>query len=127
MRFFVLPGREIPELFDHSSSGNSLLFWFRKELPSLAVCAIIGVWENVNPPFVARFNFHVRVNNIYKCVSCFSCGNINWTTEDSHIIILNRQKDFQHPLSSDIQRALLTNEWIPGKIMLRIEPENDSN
>ncbi|KAL9324276.1 hypothetical protein ACSQ67_009133 [Phaseolus vulgaris] len=82
MRIFVLPGREIPKLFDHSSREHSLSFWFRKELPSLAVCAIIGVWDNVNPPFVASFNFHVK-------------------------------------------RALLTNEWIPGKILLRIESEKD--
>jgi len=107
--------------------GNSLSFWFRKELPSLAVCAIIGVWDDVKPPFLARFNFYVKVNDIYTCVSCFRCGNIKWTTEDSHIIILNRQKDFQHPLKSDIQRALLTNEWIPGKIVLKIQPECDSS
>ncbi|XP_068503019.1 disease resistance protein RPV1-like isoform X2 [Phaseolus vulgaris] len=125
IRIFVLPGWEIPKLFDHSSRGNSLSFWFRKELPSLAVCAIIGVWDNVKPPFAASFNFYVKLNDIYMCVSCFRCGNISWTPEDSHIIILNRQNDFQHPLHSDIQRALLTNEWIPGKILLRIESEKD--
>ncbi|KAL9324274.1 hypothetical protein ACSQ67_009131 [Phaseolus vulgaris] len=125
IRIFVLPGWEIPKLFDHSSRGNSLCFWFRKELPSLAVCAIIGVWDNVKPPFAARFNFYVKINDIYTCVSCFRCGNIIWTPEDSHIIILNRQNDFQHPLNSDIQRALLTNEWIPGKILLTIERFKD--
>ncbi|KAL9324275.1 hypothetical protein ACSQ67_009132 [Phaseolus vulgaris] len=127
MRIFVLPGRKIPKLFDHSSMGNSLSFWFRKELPYLAVCAIIGVWENVKPPFVASSRFHVKLNDIYTCVCCFCGGNIIWTTEDSHIIILNRQNDFQHALNSDIQRALLTNEWIPGKILLRIEQQNDSS
>jgi len=30
-------------------------------------------------------------------------------------------------LDSDIQRALLTNEWIPGKILLTIEPQYDSS
>jgi len=96
-------------------------------LPSLVVCAIIGVWDNVKPPFVASFNFYVKLNDISTCVSCFKCHNINWETEDSHIIILNLQNDFQHPLNSDIQRALLTNEWIPGKILLKIKPENDSS
>lgn len=89
------------------------------------MCAIIGVWDNVKPPFAARFNFYVKLNDIYTCVSCFRCGNIIWTPEDSHIIILNRQNDFQHPLNSDIQRALLTNEWIPGKILLTIERYKD--
>ncbi|WVZ15812.1 hypothetical protein V8G54_013378 [Vigna mungo] len=126
MRTCVLPGRKIPELFDHSSKGNSQRFWFRKELPTLAVCAIIGIWDNVKPPFIVWFSFRVSVNNnIDDCVSCFCCGNICWTTECSHIIILNLQNDFQHPLNSDIQKALLTNEWIPGEILLRIHPQSD--
>ncbi|XP_047149246.1 disease resistance protein Roq1-like, partial [Vigna umbellata] len=126
MGICVLPGRKIPELFDHSSRGNSVSFWFRKELPTLAVCAIIGVWDNVKPPFVAFFRFVVGVEkNIYKCVCCFRCRNIRWTTEDSHIIILNSRNDFQHTLNTDIQTVLLTNEWIPGKILLTIRPKSD--
>ncbi|KAG2384961.1 Nucleobase-ascorbate transporter [Vigna angularis] len=126
MGICVLPGRKIPELFDHSSRGNSVSFWFRKELPTLAVCAIIGVWDNVKPPFVAFFSFVVGVEkNIYKCVCCFRCGNIRWTTEDSHIIILNFQNDFQHTLNTDIQTVLLTNEWIPGEILLTTHPKSD--
>ncbi|WVZ13749.1 hypothetical protein V8G54_011315 [Vigna mungo] len=128
MKVCVLQSRKIPELFDHSSRGNSLNFWFRKELPTLAVCAIIGVWDNVKPPFAADFRFFVGVKeNIYKCVCCFRCSNIGWITEDSYIIILNLQNDFQHPLNSDIQKVLLTNEWIPGKILWRINPESDSS
>ena len=91
------------------------------------MCAIVGVWDNVKPPFVVSLNFYVKLKDIYKCVSCLRCDNIKWTTEDSHIIILNRPNDFRHTLKSDIQRALLTNEWIPGKILFRIKPENGSS
>ncbi|KAL2334425.1 hypothetical protein Fmac_015638 [Flemingia macrophylla] len=116
IKFYAIPGQRIPEWFDHSRRGNSLLFLFRNELPSLTVCAISEVWDNIKPPFIVEFNFFVTINDNDLRVSSYSWTHKLCISENDHIFMINTQNHVCHPINSDIERALETNEWIRGKI-----------
>ncbi|KAJ7975378.1 Disease resistance-like protein [Quillaja saponaria] len=37
-----VPGREVPDWFDHRSKGGSVSFWVRRKFPVIAVCSVYG-------------------------------------------------------------------------------------
>lgn len=39
---FSLPGTKIPDWFTHSTSGESISFWFRRKFPVISLCLVIG-------------------------------------------------------------------------------------
>lgn len=129
---YLLPVQRIPEWFvDYSSMGNSLCFWFRHEFPSLTVCAVFGFQDNSTmPPFIANFNFHVRINDTDLSGFSFPLYYKRCIPKDDHIIILKSQNPlqnpYQHSMISDIKRMLKTNEWIQGNVSFRIASEEDS-
>ncbi|KAI4353222.1 hypothetical protein L6164_002188 [Bauhinia variegata] len=58
---FILPGTWIPKWFDHFGKEACLSFWFRNELPEIAIFVIGG--PNRNPQLL-RFNCKVYVNGL---------------------------------------------------------------
>ncbi|KAL2334423.1 hypothetical protein Fmac_015636 [Flemingia macrophylla] len=114
--FYAMPGQRIPEWFDHSSRGNSLLFLFRNELPSLTVCAVSEVWDNIKPRFEVYFNFFVTINDNDISVCEFVWWHRFRISGNDHIFMINTNQHVHRPMNSDIERALETNEWIRGKI-----------
>ncbi|KAL2334421.1 hypothetical protein Fmac_015634 [Flemingia macrophylla] len=114
--FYAMPCQRIPEWFDHSSRGSSLLFLFLNELPSLTVCAVSEVWDNIKPRFEVYFNFFVTTNDNDISVCEYAWWHRFRISENDHIFMINTKNYVCHPMNSDIERALETNEWIRGKI-----------
>ncbi|KAF3963158.1 hypothetical protein CMV_012425 [Castanea mollissima] len=59
----ILPGTEIPKLFNHQSFGNSISFWVGQDFPAILLCIVFGLEEHIGNRFVPAF--HLRL--IIKC------------------------------------------------------------
>ncbi|KAK7314812.1 hypothetical protein VNO77_33340 [Canavalia gladiata] len=117
-KFYILPGERVPEWFDYCSRGNSLRFWFRKEFPSITVCAILGVEANMQRPFHVNFNFYVKINDIEIPFLFY----FNYILDTDHIFIFN---DFMYPMNLDHERLVSEKEWNCGEVLFVI-PSNNS-
>ncbi|XP_061376474.1 uncharacterized protein LOC133318484 [Gastrolobium bilobum] len=116
-KFFVLPGKRIPEWFDHSSRGNSLCFWFRKDFPSITVSAVLGVVENIEDPFYVNFHFYVKINDIEIPFGF----DFNYILETDHIFMF---KSFTDPKYWGQGGLLSENEWNYGEVLFVIPPDS---
>jgi len=107
----------IPEWFDHISKGNTLCFWFQKELPSIAVCAVLGVLDNIDRPFHVNFNFYLKINDI-EIPFLF---DFNYILETDHIFMINY---FIHSMDVDTQCLISDNWWNEAEILFVIPPDS---
>ncbi|KAK7314835.1 hypothetical protein VNO77_33363 [Canavalia gladiata] len=122
--FYALPGERIPEWFDQINRGNSVSFWFRKNVPSLTVSVVTGCWDNIEPPFILNFSFYAKINdedvrlfqNVWGYIFCLS--------ETDHIFIVKLLDYLRHPMNLVIEKALSENEWIYGKVSFVMRPED---
>lgn len=56
----MLPGSSIPEWFDHCSNERSITFYARERFPSICVCVVFGMLENLPHHFVVRFCLNIN-------------------------------------------------------------------
>ncbi|KAG2384989.1 uncharacterized protein HKW66_Vig0120810 [Vigna angularis] len=119
-KFYVLPGERVPEWFDHSTKGNSLCFWFRRDFPSITVCAILGVLDNIEGPFFVKFNFFVTINDI-EIPFLF---DFNYILDTDHMFMFN---NFTYPMKLDCGGLVSENEWSYGEVLFVIPPNSGSS
>jgi len=91
------------------------------------VCFVSGVWDNIKPPFILKFNLFALINDIDYSVCNSESEHVIRLTKNDHMFMINTQHHFRHPINSDIGKALMTNEWIRGKVSFEMEAPNEDS
>ncbi|XP_061340631.1 uncharacterized protein LOC133287089 [Gastrolobium bilobum] len=119
-KFYVLPRQRIPEWFDHSSRGNSLCFWFRKDFPCITVSAVLGVPDNGEGPIRVNFGLCGKINNIE--IPLDISLNLKHDLVTDHIFMF---KNFTVPNYGGLGGLLSENEWNYVEVLFMTPPDSD--
>jgi len=103
----------IPNWFEHQSRGQSISFWFRKNIPSITSILIIP--ETLD---IEEINLFV---NGYKCTLSESLFYYSNFLPSEHAFLFDLKLEEQIKFMFEMDKALLKNQWIHVK--LEIEDE----
>jgi hypothetical protein len=116
-------GIRIPDWFEHQSRVQSISFWFCKKIPSITSIIIL-------PDVQYYIGFNLFVNG-YECT--FPELGFKWQPSSGHTYLfdMNLEENIErckifHGINfeSEMDKALLKNEWIYVEFKLRGFPEN---
>ncbi|XP_061353640.1 TMV resistance protein N-like [Gastrolobium bilobum] len=104
---FILPGKKIPEWFEHRSREPTISFWFRNKFPALSLCIITRKNnKQLKDVYSAPFGFHHELIINGNREFPLNQGYYSWISEvDDHIVI------FDINLEDNVDLVVLENSW----------------
>ncbi|KAK7274819.1 hypothetical protein RIF29_15918 [Crotalaria pallida] len=112
-RNFVVPGSSIPNWFNHCTRGQSLCFWFHKELPAIIICVVGDMGSRSDYP---KFKLSINDSEPHS----FSFTGIRKPAPINHIYLsyLQLKEYYREKGWNHAEISYCTNGW-PSEVNIK--------
>lgn len=111
-----VPGRGIPDWFDHRVKGGSLSFWFSENFPVISICSVFGGQEELWLDFQLNLFINGRRVYVYRNNYTVKLEHFTWLHDLRTEMSLKQWRDLDTYTHHDWNHGELTFELSKGTV-----------
>lgn len=62
----MVPGKRIPEWFDHYTKGEYMTFWVQNQFPEIILCFVLEIESEMKKSFACEIRFYINSEEVYE-------------------------------------------------------------